>query len=133
MRILPRVNPLLNEDWITDKIRFSYDSFRSQRLFDPMVKLNNSFFKVSWKKAFSFAKNTLLTLSAVNNAGLVPLKTFLGERVDLETTYIIKKFLNLSGSNFVNFSSSKNFNDFPFNYTFNTPLAELVKSDFCVF
>lgn len=38
----------------------------------------------------------------------------------------------MSGSNFINFSSSKNFNDFSFNYTFNTPLAELVKSDFCL-
>lgn len=47
MRILPRVNENINEDWITDKIRFSYDAFRRQRLYDPMILSNTLFIKVS--------------------------------------------------------------------------------------
>lgn len=47
MRILPIVNNQLNQDWITDKIRFSYDALRRQRLYDPMVKIANKFLKVS--------------------------------------------------------------------------------------
>lgn len=39
MRVLPRVNQKLNEDWISDKIRFSYDSFRRQRLYDPLIQV----------------------------------------------------------------------------------------------
>jgi NADH dehydrogenase (ubiquinone) Fe-S protein 1 len=47
MRILPRTNSSINEDWITDKIRFSYDGFRRQRLYDPMIKVSNNFLKIS--------------------------------------------------------------------------------------
>ena len=56
MRILPRVNENINDEWITDKIRFAYDGFRNQRLYSPMVLSNSKFIKVSWQKVIFFLK-----------------------------------------------------------------------------
>jgi NADH dehydrogenase/NADH:ubiquinone oxidoreductase subunit G len=38
MRILPRLNEAINEDWISDKTRFVYDSLKYQRLHSPQYK-----------------------------------------------------------------------------------------------
>ena len=38
MRILPRLNESVNEEWISDKARFQYDGLKRQRLDTPMVK-----------------------------------------------------------------------------------------------
>lgn len=49
MRILPRLG---FSEWISDKIRFCYDSFYNQRLFKPMVRENGFLCEVSWQFAF---------------------------------------------------------------------------------
>eukprot|EP00899_Mesostigma_viride_P014091 jgi/Mesvir1/22683/Mv14106-RA.1 len=38
MRVLPRVNEEVNEEWISDKSRFAYDGLKRQRLAKPMIK-----------------------------------------------------------------------------------------------
>ena len=38
MRILPRANDLVNEDWISDKARFAFDGLKYQRLDRPYVR-----------------------------------------------------------------------------------------------
>jgi NADH dehydrogenase (ubiquinone) Fe-S protein 1 len=38
MRILPRTNEDVNEEWISDKTRFAYDGLKRQRLTLPMLK-----------------------------------------------------------------------------------------------
>jgi NADH-quinone oxidoreductase subunit G len=40
MRILPRINNEVNDEWISDKTRFYYDSFKVQRLVSPYLKRN---------------------------------------------------------------------------------------------
>lgn len=37
MRILPRLNEAVNEEWISDKARFQYDGLKRQRLDVPLV------------------------------------------------------------------------------------------------
>ena len=57
LRVLPRINENLNEEWISDKIRFSYDGYRRQRLVVPLFKsneVNSNFLELSWKEAFFF-------------------------------------------------------------------------------
>lgn len=39
MRIVPRLNEHVNEEWLSDKGRFQYDALRRQRLHLPMVKV----------------------------------------------------------------------------------------------
>jgi len=40
---LPRLNEDLNEEWITDKARYSFDGVKRQRLNSPLLKVNGSF------------------------------------------------------------------------------------------
>ena len=51
LRILPRKNPEVNENWISDKIRFFYDGLKRQRLTSPYIKTNGELRPVKWKKA----------------------------------------------------------------------------------
>lgn len=52
MRILPKQNKNINEEWITDVIRFNYDGLKIERLAFPMIKIHDSFVTCSW--AFSY-------------------------------------------------------------------------------
>jgi NADH dehydrogenase/NADH:ubiquinone oxidoreductase subunit G len=38
MRVLPRLNEAINEEWISDKTRFIWDGLRSQRLDKPYIR-----------------------------------------------------------------------------------------------
>jgi hypothetical protein len=38
MRIMPRQNDAVNEEWLSDKARFQFDGLKRQRLVVPMVK-----------------------------------------------------------------------------------------------
>ena len=38
MRIVPRLNEEVNEEWLSDKARFQYDGLKRQRLNVPLVK-----------------------------------------------------------------------------------------------
>lgn len=42
MRITPRLNEAVNEEWISDKARFQYDALKRQRLNTPMVKVRRA-------------------------------------------------------------------------------------------
>ena len=53
MRILPRVNEAVNEEWITDKTRQIVDGLRLQRLDRPFVRENGRLRPASWQEAFA--------------------------------------------------------------------------------
>ena len=42
LRIMPRMNEDINEEWISDKSRFACDGLKRQRLTQPMVKVDTS-------------------------------------------------------------------------------------------
>src|SRR5215213_5640982 len=52
MRILPRVNEAINEEWISDKTRQVVDGLRLQRLDRPFVRENGRLRAASWQEAF---------------------------------------------------------------------------------
>jgi NADH-quinone oxidoreductase subunit G len=53
MRILPRANEDVNEEWISDKTRHVVDGLRTQRLDQPYVRLAGRLQPVAWKEAFA--------------------------------------------------------------------------------
>src|SRR5690606_8362488 len=53
MRILPRLNEAVNEEWISDKTRFVWDGLRTQRLDRPYVRRNGRLGAASWSEAFA--------------------------------------------------------------------------------
>jgi NADH-quinone oxidoreductase subunit G len=52
MRILPRVNEAVNEEWISDKTRHVVDGLRTQRLDRPYIRENGQLVAASWSAAF---------------------------------------------------------------------------------
>src|SRR5436853_6508540 len=53
MRVLPRVNEEVNEEWISDKTRHAVDGLRRQRLDTPYVRVNGKLKPASWSEAFA--------------------------------------------------------------------------------
>jgi NADH-quinone oxidoreductase subunit G len=53
MRILPRLNEDVNEEWISDKTRFVWDGLRTQRLDRPYLKRDGRLAPVDWRTALS--------------------------------------------------------------------------------
>ncbi|MFN4230207.1 NADH-quinone oxidoreductase subunit NuoG [Parvibaculum sp.] len=53
MRILPRLNDDVNEEWISDKTRFVWDGLKTQRLDTPYVRVNGRLQPATWDEAFA--------------------------------------------------------------------------------
>ena len=53
MRILPRTNEDVNEEWISDKTRHVVDGLRAQRLDTPFIRENGRLRPASWSEAFA--------------------------------------------------------------------------------
>ena len=53
MRILPRLNENVNEEWISDKTRFVWDGLKTQRLDRPYVRVDGRLRPVTWREAFA--------------------------------------------------------------------------------
>ncbi|UZF93916.1 NADH-quinone oxidoreductase subunit NuoG [Bosea sp. NBC_00550] len=53
MRVLPRLNEAVNEEWISDKTRHIVDGLRTQRLDRPYIRENGRLRPASWNEAFA--------------------------------------------------------------------------------
>ena len=54
LRVLPRVNEEVNEEWLSDKSRFAYDGLKRQRLTAPMLKNRDGYLvPCDWEDALS--------------------------------------------------------------------------------
>jgi NADH-quinone oxidoreductase subunit G len=131
MRILPRINETLNEEWISDKIRFSYDAFRRQRLLVPMLRLNENFISVDWEESFFFFffKYNIRSyeiLSSINLFGI------LGKFIDLESILAFKTFFdsfNMGISKIFFQNSSIIQPEFTNSFLLNNNILSLAKAD----
>jgi NADH-quinone oxidoreductase subunit G len=53
LRVLPRVNDDINEEWLSDKSRYAVDGLSRQRLDRPMVKVGGKLKAATWGEAFA--------------------------------------------------------------------------------
>merc|ERR1712157_27392 len=51
VRVVPKENAKINENWLSDRDRFSYEGIYKERLLYPAVKINNEWHNVSWNEA----------------------------------------------------------------------------------
>lgn len=135
MRVLPRINENLNEEWISDKIRFSYDAFRRQRLLTPMYKnvVSNTFEELTWEESFFlfFFKQNLNSYDYLNNNST--LEVLLGKFIDLESMVGAKDFFNSISDTKVNLNYYDNSlvdNIFNSSFLLNFSMSELSNIDF---
>ncbi len=59
LRVLPRLNEDVNEEWISDKARFAVDGLKRQRLDRPYVRKNGKLQPATWDEALSLAAEKL--------------------------------------------------------------------------
>ena len=93
MRITPRLHEGVNEEWISDKARFSYDGLKQQRLDAPYAKnpKTNKLEKVTWETALEIVGEKLSTADAAN------LKAISGKLADCESIVALKDLMNSLG------------------------------------
>ena len=127
-RILPKPNNNINEEWITDKIRFCYDGFKKQRLSYPSYKVNTELLsKKNVDKMIFISSSWFLVLLKISTTFLMHsnfsfnnnfFHILTGNLVDLFSLHIVKYFSNTLGLNNVNFNITKNI-DLRKHYLFN--------------
>jgi NADH-quinone oxidoreductase subunit G len=59
LRVLPRTNDEVNEEWISDKTRYACDGLSRQRLDRPMIRVNGRLTPVSWPDALGAVAKAL--------------------------------------------------------------------------
>jgi len=64
MRILPRLNEEINEEWLSDRSRFSYDGLKRQRLDTPYVRKDGKLQAVGWTEALDVVADKLANADA---------------------------------------------------------------------
>jgi NADH-quinone oxidoreductase subunit G len=98
MRVLPLENEAINECWISDKDRFSYEGLNSpERLTKPMVKKNGQWAEADWPEALQAVADGL---SAVKNThGAEAIGALASPHQTLEELYLLSKLVRALGSN----------------------------------
>jgi NADH dehydrogenase (ubiquinone) Fe-S protein 1 len=92
MRVVPRLNEDVNEEWLADRSRFSYDGLKRQRLDTPMVRNGAEFAPAEWDEAF---ESIHAALKGVDGAHI---KAIAGDSVDAEALVAFKDLMNRLGS-----------------------------------
>lgn len=92
MRIMPRTNENINEEWISDKTRFIWDGLRTQRLDRPYVRKDGKLQPVSWTEAFEKIK-MVVSKTLPEKIGAIA-----GDLTSIEEMYALKKLLISLGS-----------------------------------
>ena len=96
MRTLPRENEALNEVWLSDRDRFSYEGLNHpERLLTPEIKRDGKWEKVDWETALKFAVDKLRTV--VEKEGSDQIGAILSPNATLEEAYLFQKLFRAVG------------------------------------
>ena len=87
-RILPKINEDINEEWISDKSRYSCDGLLKQRLDRPYIRKEGKLVSTTWDEAIEIVARKIKKTNSNDIAG------FVGDLSDLESMYIFKSLFN---------------------------------------
>jgi len=91
MRILPRVNEDVNEEWISDKTRHVVDGLRAQRLDQPYIREQGRLRPATWPEAFA------AIAAKVRSARAERMGAIVGDLAAVEETFALKELLTHLG------------------------------------
>jgi NADH-quinone oxidoreductase subunit G len=128
MRILPRLNEEINEEWISDKTRFCYDGLKYQRLDKPYVSQNGKLVEADFDTAYGAIIDKIKSLKTSEIAALT------GQLSASEEIFALKKLLEkLNISNFdCRLKNEKIDAKDRASYLFNTTIAGIELADACL-
>ena len=92
MRVMPRVNEAINEEWISDKSRFIWDGLKTQRLDRPYVRKDGRLQPATWGEAFGAIKNAVAATSGSKIGAIA------GDLSSVEEMFALKSLLASLGS-----------------------------------
>jgi NADH-quinone oxidoreductase subunit G len=92
LRILPRQNEEINEEWIADKTRFIWDGLKRQRLDTPYIRENGRLRPARWDEALTLAASKLKAAPGNRVAAIV------GDLVPAEAIKALKDLMAAIGS-----------------------------------
>ena len=91
MRVMPRLNEDINEEWISDKSRFIWDGLRSQRLDQPYLRENGKLRPASWHEAFA------VIAAKMQVAGPDKIAALTGDLAAVEEVFALKTLMQAQG------------------------------------
>ena len=91
MRIVPRINEQINEEWISDKTRFVWDGLKSQRLDRPYVRKKGKLVACDWDEALKSVAR--VTKRAGSKVGAIA-----GDLCGVEEMFALKNLMEAIGS-----------------------------------
>ena len=93
-RIVPHENKKINEVWISDRDRFSYEAIdHNDRVKKPIAKINGRHIEVEWDQAFDIIKEKMNEIDAKKSAG------FISANSTVEEQYLFQKWLRENNIN----------------------------------
>ena len=128
MRVLPRLNEDVNEEWISDKTRFANDGLRLQRLDTPMVRRDGRLEAVGWDEALGAVAERAKGLAGGRIAALA------GNLADAEAMVALKDLMAALGSPHLDCrqDGAKLDPAVRAGYLFNTTIAGIEDADACL-
>jgi NADH-quinone oxidoreductase subunit G len=125
LRILPRTNDAVNEEWMADRGRFAFDGLKRRRLDRPWIRQDGRLRPASWGEAFGAIAARLKGLPGDRIGAVV------GDLVDAEAVLALKDLMGALGSTNLECRSDgaaidASRRDF---YTFNTTIAGIEEAD----
>jgi NADH-quinone oxidoreductase subunit G len=92
LRIIPRTNEDVNEEWMADRGRFSFDGLKRKRLDRPWIRRDGKLQPASWPEALEYVAGKLKDVPG-NRIGAVA-----GDLVDVESVFALKALMSALGS-----------------------------------
>ncbi|OYZ13760.1 MAG: NADH-quinone oxidoreductase subunit G [Sphingomonadales bacterium 28-64-96] len=125
LRVTPRLNDDVNEEWLADKSRFAVDGLSERRLDTPWVRVNGKLQKATWAEAFTAVAAGLKGLQGDEIAGIV------GDLNAVEEMVALRDLLATLGSTRIESRQDGALFDTgePANWLFNTGLAGIETAD----
>ena len=125
LRVLPRINDAVNEEWIGDKSRFAIDGLKRRRLDRPWIRRDGTLQPASWDEAFAAIALRLKGLPGERVGALA------GDLADAESMLALKDLMTALGSG--NLDCRQNGARLDFSrrdyYLFNTTIAGIEEAD----
>ncbi|NVK33551.1 MAG: NADH-quinone oxidoreductase subunit G, partial [Rhodobacteraceae bacterium] len=92
MRIMPRLNEAVNEEWISDKTRYIWDGLKTQRLDRPFAKKDGKLQPVSWTEAFQIIADKIKGVDGSKLGAIA------GDLASVEEMFALKQLMTSLGS-----------------------------------
>merc|ERR1719221_1034045 len=124
LRIMPRMNEDINEEWLSDKCRCACDGLKRQRLTQPMVKgCDGNLAPCSWEDAI------VAVAKALDSSPPEQIAAVAGGQADGEALMAMKDLMNRLGSELVYTEEAAPCSDLRSNYLLNTGIAGVEDAD----